>query len=154
DIDALIDQGPDDDFCSAQRLGRHDSLLSGDTHLSHPPQALRGGGRTLVSPTYPVNTHSSTNPRAQRSRVSDNGSASLKPGVLWWRNHVIWRFAYRLVARCAASTASVSAVSPRRWRRSSGSPTAFIAGKPGSSPRASSAAASASAPVSIIRAKR
>jgi hypothetical protein len=28
DIDALIDQGSDDDFCSAQRLGRHDSLLS------------------------------------------------------------------------------------------------------------------------------
>jgi hypothetical protein len=27
DLDALIDQGPNDDFCSAQRLGRHDSLL-------------------------------------------------------------------------------------------------------------------------------
>jgi len=85
DIDALVHQGPDDDFCSAQRLGRHDTLLSGNTRPDHSRRccfALRDGGRTLVSPIYPVNTDSRTNRSEERSKSCGNCSVRVRSGAV------------------------------------------------------------------------
>ena len=53
DIDALVDEGLDDDLRSTDRLGRHDDTPQRNNRLRvcKPPEAalVSGGGRTLVS---------------------------------------------------------------------------------------------------------
>ena len=68
----------------------------------------------------------------------------------WWRNHVPWRLAYWRCQIAAPPRRLPAAISPAQMADSSGTPCAFIAGRRGSSPSASSARTSSSAPAASM----